>query len=421
MGSLRFRKTVSNPERALRKARHGRSLEKLKAGKKMGFQEMAMDFSLPDKIREFLETVRLFVREQLYPIADQVDREDEIPSSVIKKMRELGLFGLTIPEKYGGLGLTVLESCLVIEELGKGGLAFVRLVGGGDLDIAESGTEEQKDRYLPRLATGEMIGATTMTEDEAGSDAANIKTSAVAMNGGYLLNGTKIMISRADISDLFCVTAVTDPKAKGQGRITRFLVEKKSSGLNVGKPDPKLGLNGIHTCQVVLSDCLVPREHILGELGRGLSGMLKFLNLARLRIVAAAAVGNAQRLLELSIGHAQKRVQFGKPIGYQQGIQWMLADMATEIHASRMMVYHAAWQADQGTEISREAAMVKLFAGEMACRVADRALQIHGGMGYMKAGPVERLFRDNRLGRIIDGTSEVQRLIIARDLLKKGA
>lgn len=380
-----------------------------------------MDFGLPESIKPFMESVSRFVHNELDPIADQVDRDDEIPASIIRKMGAIGLFGLTIPGKYGGLGLNVLESCLITEELGKGGLNFVRIIGGADLDIVESGSEELKEGYLPKMASGEFIGATTMTEDEAGSDARNIKTTAMEANGNFIINGTKIMISRADIADLFCLTAVTDPKATGQGRISRFLVEKNTQGVHVGKPDAKMGLNGIHTCQVVFSDCRVSREQILGKIGQGLSGMLKFLNLGRLRIVGAAAVGSAQRLLEISTAYAQQRITFGKPIGTRQAIQWMLADMATDIHAARLMVYQAAWLADQKKDISKEAAMVKLFAGEMACRVADQALQIHGGMGYMKAGPVERLFRDNRLGRIIDGTSEIQRIIIARDLLKLGS
>ncbi len=336
-------------------------------------------------------------------------------------MAQMGLFGLLIPREYEGLGFSVLDTCLVSEELAKGGLAFVRLIAGGGLGIVESGTEEQKRRFLPRLAKGELIGATTMTESEAGSDAGNIKTTAVLENGQYVLNGSKTMISRADIAGLFCVSTVTDPEATSKGRISRILVERDRKGLTIGSPDPKLGLNGIHTCQVTFSNCRVPKENLLGKLGGGFSGMLDMLNIVRLWVVAAAAVGSAQRLLEMSIWHANERIQFGKTIGSKQAIQWMLAEMATEIHAARVMVHHAAWIADQGGKIIREAAMAKLFASEMAFRVANKALQIHGGMGYMKAGSVERLFRDNRVGTIIDGTSEIQKFIIARDLLKQGS
>lgn len=376
---------------------------------------------IPDHAKEYINAVKAFVDNEINPIADEVDRKDNIPDQLIDKMAQMGLFGLLIPREYEGLGFSVLDTCLVSEELAKGGLAFVRLIAGGGLGIVESGTEEQKRRFLPRLAKGELIGATTMTESEAGSDAGNIKTTAVLENGQYVLNGTKTMISRADIAGLFCVSTVTNPEATSKGRISRILVERDRKGLTIGSPDPKLGLNGIHTCQVTFSNCRVPKENLLGKLGEGFSGMLDMLNIVRLWVVAAAAVGSAQRLLEMSIWHANERIQFDKTIGSKQAIQWMLAEMATEIHAARVMVHHAAWIADQGKKIIREAAMAKLFASEMAFRVANKALQIHGGMGYMKAGSVERLFRDNRVGTIIDGTSEIQKFIIARDLLKQGS
>lgn len=379
-----------------------------------------MDFSIPETIRDYLNSVSLFVKKEIGPLAEEIDRHDAIPQSLILKMGEMGLFGLCIPKKYEGLGLNTLESCIIVEELAKAGLAFVRLIGGSDLNISELGREEQKEKYLPELATGELIGATTMTESEAGSDSGNIKTAAVEQNGKFLLNGTKIMIQRADIAGLFSVTAVTDPKATSK-RITRFLVERNSKGLHIGNPDPKMGINGIHTCQVILSDCEIPRGNALGALGEGLSGMLKTLNIGRLRVIGAGAIGNAQKMLELSITQAKQRVQFGKPIAANQAIQWMLTEMATKIHASRMMMYQAASLADAGRDVRREASMVKLFASEMACEVADMALQIHGGMGYMKACPIERYFRDNRVGRIMDGTSEIQRIVIARDLLKSGS
>jgi acyl-CoA dehydrogenase len=377
-----------------------------------------MDFSIPESIKEYLDSVRIFIKKHIEPIAEQVDRDDDMPQFLIEKMGEMGLFGLSISKKYGGLGLTVLESCIITEELAKAGLAFVRLIGGGDLDISEFGSEEQKNRYLPKLSTGKIIGATAMTESEAGSDARNIKTSAVEVNGRLLLNGTKIMIQRADIAGLFSITAVTNPGKNSKGRITRFLVERKSKGLHVGKPDRKMGLNGIHTCQVILTDCPIGYNDVLGEIGDGLSGMLKTLNIARLRIIGAAAIGNAQKLLEVSIDHAKRRIQFGKEIAANQAIQWMLSDMATKIYASRMIMYHAAWLADLGKDIRREAAIVKLFASEMACHVADMAIQIQGGYGYMKGCLAERYFRDNRAARIMDGTSEIQRIVIARDLLK---
>lgn len=377
-----------------------------------------MDFTIPDTAKEYIGAIKTFVKKEVDPIADEIDRKDFMPDTLVEKIAQMGLFGVMIPKEYGGLGFSVLEACLASEELAKGGLAYVRLIGGGGLGIVESGSEKQKQRYLPLLASGKLIGATTMTESEAGSDAGNIKTTARREGEYYVLDGSKIMISRADIAGLFCVTAVTNPEAS-KGRISRFLVERETDGLVVGPPEPKLGLNGIHTCQVTFNKCRVAKENLLGKPGEGLSGMLRMLNGVRLWVVAAAAVGSAQRLLELSVSHAGERIQFGKPLNRKQAIQWMLADMATEIQAARMLVYHAAWQADQGGEFAREAAMAKLFASETAFRVADKALQIHGGMGYMRAGKVERYFRDNRVGTIIDGTSEIQRLIIARNLMSQ--
>ena len=231
-----------------------------------------MDFSIPETLKDFLNSVKVFVEKHIEPIAEEIDQNDNIPQTLINKMGQMGLFGLSIPNKYGGLGLTVLESCIITEEIAKAGLAFVRLIGGGDLDISEFGTIEQKEKYLPKLATGNLIGATTMTESEADSDAGNIKTTGIEINNMFVLNGTKIMIQRADIAGLFSVTAVTIPEAISKGRISRFLVERDSKGLNIGKPDLKMGLNGIHTCQVIFSDCEVPGNNILGELAKGFQG-----------------------------------------------------------------------------------------------------------------------------------------------------
>jgi len=385
-----------------------------------------VDFTIPENYRMMAETVRRFVERELEPISKQVEEEDRIPEEVVQKMRELGLFGLSIPEEYGGLGLGTLGECIVYEELSKTNACFRTRIGTnngiGSQGILIDGTEEQKRKYLPKIASGEWTACFALTEPEAGSDAANIKTRAELKGDHWVLNGRKCFITNGDIADVATVFAVTDPQKRAKGGITAFIVEKTFPGFYVGTIEKKMGLRGSHTAELIFEDCIVPRENVIGGdqmIGYGFKTAMKVLDKARLTM-GACAVGAAQKLLELSIKYAKQRVQFGRPIAEFQAIQFMLAEMATNIYAARQMVYHAAWLRDQrGTSVIKEASMVKLFCTEMVNRVADMALQIHGGMGYMKDYPIERFYRDVRLMRIYEGTSEIQKIVIARELLKE--
>ncbi len=384
-----------------------------------------MDFDIPENLRMTVETVRRFVKQDLEPISRQVEEEDRIPEDVIQKMRDLGLFGLGIPEEYGGLGLGCLGECLVYEEMGKVNACFRTIIGTnngiGSQGIVLDGTSEQKQQYLPKLASGELIGCFALTEPEAGSDAANLKTIAELKGSHWVLNGRKHFITNGDIADVATVFALTDRAKRAKGGITAFIVEKTFPGFYVGTIERKMGMRGSHTCELIFDNCLVPKENVVGgeeNIGKGFRTAMKTLDRGRLTM-GASTMGSAQKLLDLSIDYARQRVQFGKPISHFQAIQLMLADMATNIYAARQMVYHAAWLKDTtNSSVIKEAAMVKLFCTEMANRVADMAVQIHGGMGYMKDYPVERYYRDLRLTRIYEGTSEIQRLVIARELLK---
>ncbi len=386
-----------------------------------------MDFTIPEDVRPVLDTVRRFVRQELEPIGEQVEEEDRIPDAVVDAMRDLGLFGLAIPAEYGGLGLGALGECLVYEELSRVNACFRTRIatnnGIGSTGIVLDGTEEQKRTYLPKLASGEWTACFSLTEPEAGSDAANIQTTAELDNDHWVLNGTKIYVTNGDVADVATVMALTDRKKRARGGITAFLVERTSPGYQIGTIERKMGLRGTKTCELIFDNCRVPKSNVIGGegmVGRGFQTAMRVLDKGRMA-QGAVAVGAAQKLLELSIEHAQQRVQFGKPLAKQQAIQFMLADMATEIYAARQMLHHAAWLRDQrGAAVIKEASMVKLFCTEMACRVADRAVQLHGGIGYMKGYPVERYYRDLRLNRIFEGTSEIQRLVIARELLEDG-
>jgi acyl-CoA dehydrogenase len=384
-----------------------------------------MDYEIPEGIRLMLDTVRRFVKQDLEPISQKVEDEDRIPDNIVQTMRELGLFGLSIPEAYGGLGLGVLGECMVYEELSKVNACFRTRIGTnngiGSQGIVIDGTEEQKQTYLPRLASGDWIGVFALTEPEAGSDASNIQTTAERRGETWVLNGRKHFITNGDIADVVTVFAVTDKAKRAKGGITAFLVEKNYPGFFVGAIERKMGMRGSHTCELIFDACEVPAQNVIGGssmVGQGFKTAMKVLDKGRLTM-GASALGSAQRLLELSLDYAKQRVQFSRPIAEFQAIQFMLADMATQIYAGRQMLYHAAWLRDhKGTAVVKEASMVKLFCTEMANRVADMAVQIHGGMGYMKDFPVERYYRDLRLTRIYEGTSEIQRLVISRELLK---
>lgn len=380
-----------------------------------------MDFEFSENIRLMRDTVRRFVKNDLEPISQQVEEEEKIPEKVVQKMRELGFFGLSIPEDYGGMGLNTLGECVLNEEFGRVNSCFRSRFGTnngiGSQGIMIDGTLEQKENYLPRIASGEWTAAFALTEPNAGSDAANIQTKAVKKGDVYLLNGLKHFITNGDIADVVTVMAVTD-KEKGPRGVTAFIVEKTFPGYSVGKVDHKMGVHGNNTSELVFEDCQVPAANIIGGLeGKGFVTAMKVLEKGRITI-AAVCVGTAQYVLDMSIAHSKQRIQFGKPISANQAIQWMLADMAISIYAGRQMVYHTAWSRDQKQRVTQQAAICKVYCTEMVNRAADSAMQIHGGMGYMKESPIERVYRDVRLTRIFEGTSEVQRMVIARELLK---
>lgn len=380
-----------------------------------------MDFTIPEEDRQIVDMVRSFLKKEVAPVEVDIEEKDEIPQHIVDKMKELGFFGMTVPKEYGGAGIGMLPFCLVSIELGKthpaiGGLLSANN-GTGWHGIHYFGSAEQKKKYLPKVATGEYIASFALTEPEAGSDAASIRTTAIKDGDNYVLNGTKHFISNGPIADFVTVMALTDKKLRAKGGITAFIVDKGTPGFSVGQIHQKMGNRGTHQSELIFDDCVIPAENMIGELGMGFKVAMVTLDATRLTVLATA-VGMAERLLDMSAQYAKIRVQFGKPIAAKQAIQWMLADMATDIYASRNMLYHAAWKADQGMTFSTESAMFKLFASEMVCRCADKALQIHGGMGYMKDLVIERIYRDARLLRIVDGTSEIQRIVIARSVLR---
>lgn len=379
-----------------------------------------MDFSLPESILEMKKVVAAFVAKGVDPRAKEIEEADAIPEDIVAKCKDMGLFGLGIPEDYGGLGLGMVGRAAILEELGKTINGFTTFIGGhvgiGTVGIVAFGSKDQKLRYLPKMASGDWIGAFALTEPDAGSDAASLKTTAVKKGERYVLNGSKHFITNGDVAHVFTVMAKTDPKAGPRG-ISSFLVEKGSPGFRVGKLEKKMGLKGSHTTGLSFEDCEVPEENLLGKEGEGFVNALKVLTNGRAGL-AARNLGSCQKLLELSLAYASERVQFGRPILAQPAIRHYLAEMATEVELVRSMVYRVAWMVDQGQNVIKEAAMVKLFASEAYNRIADKALQVHGGMGYMCDMPIERYYRDARITRIYEGTSEIQKNIIARELEK---
>ena len=379
----------------------------------------------PQTLTMLTDSVARFVRTRLVPAEPIVAETDEIPPELIHDMRELGLFGLAIPEEFGGLGLTMEEEVRVAFELAWTSPAFRSLIGTnngiGSQGLIIDGTIEQKQTYLPRLASGDLIASFALTEPDSGSDAASLRTSAVRDGDVYILNGTKRYITNAPEAGIFTVMARTDPTIKGAAGISAFLVEAGTPGLTLGKRDIKMGQKGAHTCDVIMDNCRVPVANLIGgKEGVGFKTAMKVLDKGRLHI-SAICVGAAERMLADSLAYAMQRQQFGKPIADFQLVQAMLADSKAEIYAARSMVIDAARLRDEGEEISTEASCCKLFASEMCGRVADRAVQIHGGAGYIADYAVERFYRDVRLFRIYEGTTQIQQLLIARNMIRAAA
>jgi acyl-CoA dehydrogenase len=364
-----------------------------------------------------------FVDEALIPREHEVAETDAIPADIVMKMRNLGLFGLTIPEEYGGMGVTMEEEALIVFELGRASPAFRSYIGTnngiGSFSLLLDGTDEQKVKYLPKLAAGELLSAFCLTEPDSGSDAASLKTKAVRHGDDYILNGTKRYITNAPHAGIFSVMAHTDPSRKGTDGISAFVVERDTPGVSFGKPDKKMGQKGAHTCDVVFEDARVPAANLIGGIeGVGFRTAMKVLDKGRLHI-AALSVGAAERMLSDALRFAMEREQFGQKIAEFQLIQAMLADSKAELYAARCMVLDAARKRDAGDNVNTEASCAKLFATEMCGRVADRCVQIHGGAGYISEYSIERFFRDVRLFRIYEGTSQIQQIIIARNMIRK--
>ncbi len=381
---------------------------------------MALDQQTLD---QFLDTIRRFVRERLIPAEEEVDATDKIPEEIVAEMKEMGLFGLTIPETYGGLGLSMTEEAAVAYEITHAAPAFRSVFGTnvaiGSQGILIDGTEEQKQTYLPHLASGDMIASFALTEPDIGSDAASVKTKAARDGNGYVLNGTKRFITNAPTANLFTVMARTNPDEPGARGVSAFLVEADTPGIRLGKPENKMGQKGGDICDVIFEDCRVPADAIIGGVeGQGFKTAMKVLDKGRLHI-GACCCGLANRLIHEALSFAIDRQQFGQAIADFQLVQAMLADSQTEHDVGWALVRDACRRYEAGEKLPRIAAEAKYYCSEMLGRVADRAVQIHGGAGYINDYPVARLYRDVRIYRLYEGTSQIQQLVIARDMIRK--
>ncbi|MBX9945994.1 MAG: acyl-CoA dehydrogenase family protein [Reyranella sp.] len=383
-----------------------------------------MQFALPADLDSWQQRVRQFVREELQPHDATIEASGEVPEAAMAGLRRMGLFGTNTPTAYGGLGLSMLGSCLAIEEIAKAHTAFYYLSGVnvhiGSKPIEFEGSEALKRRWLPELASGRTIGAFALTEADAGSDAARLKTEARRDGPGhYVLNGSKIYITNAPEAGLFTVFATADPSLGARG-VSAFVVEAGTPGLKIGRTIEMSAGRGSSHAEVILEDCRVPATNLLGGEGKGFEIAMRCLDAGRTHW-GAYCVGAAQQLLDLAVARASSRETFGRRLREHQGIEWMLADMAAAVHGARLVAYEAAWRYDHGTpgERTRAAAMSKLIGADMVQRVADATLQIFGGAGYSKDLPIERIWRETRVVRILDGTSEMMRRIVARDLFRE--
>ncbi|WP_144529814.1 acyl-CoA dehydrogenase family protein [Peribacillus simplex] len=380
-----------------------------------------MDFNLSEDIEFLKSNVRKFIKEEVDPYAMEIEEKDHIPEKIVKMSKEMGLFGLSIPEEYGGLGLDMVGKCAIFEEIGKTHNGYTTLIGAhcgiGSVGIVELGSKEQKIRYLKKMATGEWIGAFALTEPNAGSNAAALKTTAVKKGDKYIINGSKHYITNAVDGHVFTVMAVTD-KEKGAKGITSFIVEKDFPGFVLGNVEQKMGLRGSHSAELFFENLEVPEENVLGEVGMGYVNSLKILTNGRAGL-AARNLGSCERLLEYSLQYAREREQFGRSIIEIQSVQHMLSEISMLIETLRSLTYRVAWMSDQGKRVVKEAAIAKLYGSEVYNKVADLAVQIHGGIGYMRDYPIERYYRDARITKIYEGTSEIQRNIIAGELKRE--
>ena len=379
-------------------------------------------FRLTEEQNEIVTLVRKYAKAKIAPLAETIDREGRFPRENIEGLTEMGFMGLCIPEEYGGIGMDEITKCMVIIELAKACASTAVIVDVHYLVsdiIMHMANEEQKAKYLPMAAEGKL-GAFCLTEPGAGSDAGGLRTKAVKDGNDYILNGQKCFITNCgpNEGDFFVVIALTDTEKKTHGGMTAFLIDRDNPGLSIGKTENKMGIKGSETSELWLTDCRVPESAILGRIGDGFKIAMIGLDGGRIGI-ASQAVGIAEGALAEAVKYAGERVQFGRPIGVNQGLQWYIADMATRTEAAKMLVMEAADLRERGEDCTKVAAMAKLFAGEAACFVTDLSLQIHGGYGYMKDYAIERMYRDARITRIYEGTSEVQKMVIARSVIGK--
>ncbi len=379
-----------------------------------------MDFELTEDQAMIRTTARDFAEKEIAPVAKENNRNEIFPLDLVKRMGKLGFLGLILPAKYGGSGGDYISYCIMLEEIahadvGMAATASAHLSLCGH-SIAHWGTEEQKQKYLPPLAAGKKLGCWAITEPNAGSDVAGQKATARLDNGQWILNGTKNFITNGSVADICVATFRTDPNP--HNGLSAFIIEKSAPGFGVGRIEKKMGLNCTLTAELIFENCRIPQENLLGQKGEGFKIAMHTLNAGRISI-AAQGLGIAEGAFEEALKYAKERTQFNKPIAGFQAIQFMLADMATEIELARLLIYEAAWLKDSGLQFIKHASMAKVFASEMAERTTSRAVQIFGGYGYMKDFPVERFYRDARILQVYEGTSQVQRIIIAKHLLKE--
>ena len=382
-----------------------------------------MEFKFSEEHNMLRDMVRKFVDQDVKPIAARIDKEKAIPDELLKKAADLGLMGIPFPEEYGGSDLGETGACIMLEELGHG-CASTAVTISAHQSLAGSsiyldGTDEQKEKYLVPLAKGEKLGAFALTEPEAGSDAASIKTSAVRDGDDFVINGTKIWITNGNNADIIVVFAVTDPKLGARGGVSAFIVESNTSGFKVGTIEEKMGIRGSTTAELIFENMRVPMDNMLGVYGAGFITAMKALDIGRLSL-GAAALGASKELLDLSLKFSKERKQFNLPICEHQAVQFMLAEMNEKIYAMEGMVFRTANMVDNGEKFTRESAIVKIFCSEALDWIVDAAVQIHGGLGYMSHYPVERFYRDSRINRIFEGSNEIQKLVIAKELIKRG-
>ena len=377
-----------------------------------------MDFTLSNEQKMLREMFRKFTENEVRPLAEEVDETERFPEETVKKMAKLGMMGIYFPKEYGGAGGDVLTYAMCVEELSKAcGTTGVIVSAHTSLccaPIYENGTEEQKRKYLPKLCAGEWIGAFGLTEPDAGTDASGQQTTAVLEGDHYVLNGSKIFITNAAAADVFIIFAMTDKKAGNHG-ISAFIVERTFPGFSIGKHEKKMGIRGSSTCELVMEDCIVPKENLLGKLGKGFKIAMQTLDGGRIGI-AAQALGIGEGAVEATVQYTRERMQFGRRISQFQNTQFQLADMHTRMQAAQFLVYSAAMKKQKGEPYSMDAAMAKLFAAETAMEVTTKCVQLFGGYGYTRDYPVERMMRDAKITEIYEGTSEVQRMVIASSL-----